>query len=90
MEADIGLDSFSPDEVGIISAIVDLEGTTGPAQVHDLRDHPLCNRLSKPTFYRALQRLMGRGVVRRIGSERSGLYVVNQAELRPKALVSDQ
>lgn len=84
LEVDLGLDAFTPDEVGLISAIVDLESTTGPAQVHDLREHLLCRRLSKPTFYRALQRLVQRGAVRRIGSERSGLYVVNEAAIAPK------
>lgn len=81
MEIDLGLEGFGSDEISLICAIIDLVGYEGAASVTDLRSHILVRRLSKPTFYRALQRLIDASVVSKIGSERSGLYSVNKAAL---------
>ena len=49
----------------------------GPGiQLQRSAGHPLCSRLSKPTLYRALARLVERQVIKREGGERSGCYRV--------------
>lgn len=81
IEIDLGLERFGSDEVSLICAIIDLVGFEAAATVTDLRAHVLVRRLSKPTFYRALHRLIDASVVSKIGSERSGLYGINKAAL---------
>lgn len=78
MEIDLGLETFGPDEISLICAIIDLVGFEGAATVTDLRGHILARRLSKPTFYRALHRLIEASVVSKVGSERSGLYSISE------------
>lgn len=74
MEADIGLGGLSGEEIDVICAVVEVAGLKGAAVVTSLREHPLCSRLSKPTFYRALSRLIDKRFLRKDGGERSGLY----------------
>jgi Fe2+ or Zn2+ uptake regulation protein len=78
MEVDIGLDRFTHDEVDVICAIVEVSGSSDAPTVQLLREHPLCSRMSKPTLYRALARLVELQVIKRQGGERSGFYHVEE------------
>lgn len=78
LEADLGLDGIGEDEINIICALANSSPTaTDACAVNDLRVHPLCRRMSKPTFYRAMASLMSTGWVSRTGSVRSGIYALN-------------
>ena len=77
MEADIGFAGLSGEEIDVICAVVEVAGFVEAAGVTKLREHPLCSRLSKPTFYRALSRLIDKRLLRKEGGERSGLYRIH-------------
>jgi hypothetical protein len=77
METDIGLGGLSGEEIDVLCAVVEVAGFRDAALVPKLREHPLCHRLSKPTFYRALSRLMEKRFLHKEGGERSGRYKVD-------------
>lgn len=83
LEADLGLDQRSPDEINLICALAQMSPTEAtPCSSRDLRDHHLCRRMSRPTFFRAVASLIEAGWVSKAGSVRSGLYTLNPELLR--------
>jgi hypothetical protein len=81
MEKDIGLGGLSGEEIDLLCAVVEVAGFRDAASVPKLREHPLCLRLTKPTFYRALSRLMEKRFLHKEGGERSGRYRIDPEHL---------
>lgn len=76
LEDDLGLTHCTPEEVNIICALACLSPEGQFCAVSDLRDHPLCHRMTKPTFYRALASLAALGWITKASGARSGLYAL--------------
>lgn len=82
LEDDLNLARCTPDEVNIICALACLSSGTGSfCAVSDLREHPLCNRMTKPTFYRALASLAAMGWITKAEGARSGLYALARQDV---------
>ena len=73
MEKDLGFDALSDPEKSILYAVVDLE--VGEA-VHSslIKTHVLADRLTKPTFHRALKSLVSKGYLAHEDGTKAGLY----------------
>lgn len=75
MEKDLGLDTLSEDERAMVYAITsmtDVDKTT--FQSSDVKNHALCARMSNPTYYRNLKRLLARGLIRHVQGKKTGVY----------------
>ena len=79
MEQDLGLDTFSDEERAMIYAMT-ASTQIGAEQFQsaDIKDHPLCRKISKPTFYRNLKKLVHKGVVLPAPGRKSGTYVLSK------------
>lgn len=75
MEKDLGLHSLSEDERSMVYAITSMTDVERSVfQSSDVRNHALCERMSNPTFYRNLKRLLEKGVIRHVNGKKTGLY----------------
>lgn len=75
MEKDLGLDSLSEDERAMVYAITSLTDTKMQVfQSSDIKNHALCEKMSNPTFYRNLKRLLAKGVIRHVQGKKTGVY----------------
>ncbi len=77
MEQDLGLDTLSEDERAMIYAITSVTDAKKSAFLSsDIKKHLLCGRMSNPTFYRNLKRLLERGIIKNADGKKTGLYEV--------------
>ena len=75
MEKDLGLDSLSEDERAMVYAITSMtDAERATFQSSDVKNHDLCGKMSNPTFYRNLKRLLARGVIRHVQGKKTGVY----------------
>lgn len=75
MEEDLGLDKLSGDERSLLYAMSALSSDgANELRSDDLKRHPLCRKLSHPTFYRALRSLLDKELVSRSGPRKTGTY----------------
>ena len=68
MEESLGLTDLSERDVRLLCAVVQLrQGRKSDETVgtDEVRDHALCKDLSQPSFYRSLQLLTERGILKR-------------------------
>ena len=80
MEEDLGLDTFSDEERAMIYAMTaSTQVGTEQFQSADIKDHPLCRKISKPTFYRNLKKLVHKGVVLPAPGRKTGVYVLSDS-----------
>lgn len=78
LEQDLGLDTFSDEERAMIYAMtVASQAGSDQFQSADIKDHPLCRKISKPTFYRNLKKLVHKGVVLPAPGRKTGTYVLS-------------
>lgn len=83
METDLGLDRLSGDERNLIYAMSALTADGQETLRSDeMKRHPLCRRLSHPTFYRALRALLDKGYVSRSGPRKTGTYHLEISKLQ--------
>jgi len=75
MEADLGLDGLTHTDQQVLSTIVLLSNDgQSEALLQDLKVHALTKNIPTPSLYRSLKNLIERGIVLRVGNERSGIY----------------
>ena len=76
LEKDLGLGSMSSHEKAVLLAISDLQQLDGAAKTKAILNHELTNSISRPSIFRALNKLEEHGKLKRVeGSHGSYLTV---------------
>ena len=77
MEEDLGLSALTQTDRQVLATVVLVsdDGKTD-ALLDDIRTHSLVDTIPTPSLYRSLKTLIQKGMVRKIGTERSGIYTV--------------
>ena len=73
MERELGLEALGTHEKSILLAVSDLENTKGKARTKDILSHKLTAGISRPSVFRALNKLEGLGNIKR-GEYTKGEY----------------
>ena len=75
MEADLGLSALTQTDKQVLASVVLIsEDGKRDACLDDIRSHSLANQIPSPSLFRSLKILIQKGIVQKVGSERSGLY----------------
>ena len=75
MEAELGLRALTQTEKQVLASVVLItEDGSRDALLDDIRTHSLVDTIPTPSLYRSLKTLMQKGIVQKVGSERSGIY----------------
>ena len=75
MEADLGLSALTQTDKQVLASVVLItEDGTRDALLDDIRTHRLLDTIPAPSLYRSLKTLIQKGMVQKVGSERSGIY----------------
>ena len=75
MEEYLGLNALTQTDRQVLAAIVLVSGDGRTDALHgDIRTHRLVNTIPMPSFYRSIKTLIQKGIVKKVGSERSGIY----------------
>ena len=75
MEADLGLSALTQTDKQVLASVVLItEDGTRDALLDDIRTHRLLDTIPAPSLYRSLKTLIQKGIVQKVGSERSGIY----------------
>ena len=75
MEEDLGLSALTQTDRQVLASIVLVSGDGRTDALHDdIRTHRLVTTIPMPSFYRSIKTLIQKGIVKRVGSERSGIY----------------
>ena len=75
MESDLGLGALTHTDRQVLATVVLVsdDGKTD-ALLDDIRTHSLVDTIPTPSLYRSLKTLIQKGLVQKVGSERSGIY----------------
>ena len=75
MEAELGLRALTQTEKQVLASVVLItEDGSRDAPLEDIRTHSLVDTMPTPSLYRSLKTLIEKGIVQKVGSERSGVY----------------
>ena len=75
VEADLGVDGLTHTDQQVLASIVLLSNDgLSEALLQDLKAHALTKDIPTPSLYRSLKTLIQKGLVQKVGSERSGIY----------------
>jgi DNA-binding MarR family transcriptional regulator len=75
MEAELGLRALTRTEKQVLASVVLItEDGSRDALLDDIRTHSLVDTIPTPSLYRSLKTLIEKGIVQKVGSERSGIY----------------
>ena len=75
MEADLGLSVLTQTDKQVLASVVLItEDGRKDALLDDIRTHCLVDTMPTPSLYRSLKTLIEKGIVQKVGSERSGIY----------------
>ena len=75
METDLGLSALTQTDKQVLAAVVLItEDGKRDALLDDIRTHNLVDAIPTPSLYRSLKSLIQKGLVQKVGSERSGIY----------------
>ncbi|MGH1463730.1 MAG: hypothetical protein ACRBBQ_00070 [Cognatishimia sp.] len=77
MEQALGLEDLSSVERDIYYAASDLSAQNSGVRTTGLLAHTLMKNVSRPTFFRALKSLVGKGYLSQSAMSRRGVYTVN-------------
>ncbi|MDC0739216.1 hypothetical protein N6L24_13090 [Cognatishimia sp. SS12] len=77
MERALGLEDLSAVERDIYYAASELSTEAPGVRTTGLLSHALLEDVSRPTFFRALKSLVGKGYLSQSNASRRGVYVVN-------------
>ena len=77
MEHTLGLEELSPVERDIYYAAEELSKAHQEVRTFGLIEHTLVQRVSRPTFFRALKSLVQKGYLSQSGSTNRGRYIVH-------------
>jgi len=65
MERELGLETLGIHEKNVLFAVSDLENANGKARTKDILSHKLTVGISRPSVFRALNKLEGLGNLKR-------------------------
>ena len=75
LEADIGAGALSKSEKLIFTCLADLSTATHTnVNINDLTSHPDLAEVPTPTLYKCLRDLQTKGMIEKVGTQRSGIY----------------
>ena len=75
MERELKLQHLTTSDKQVLSAIVLLSHDEGNnAHLNDLKKHQLVSDIPLPSLYKSLKHLIQVGLIKKVGSERSGIY----------------
>jgi len=75
METDLGLSTLTQTDKQVLAAVVLItQDGKRDALLDDIRTHNLVDAIPTPSLYRSLKTLIQKGLVQKVGSERSGIY----------------
>ena len=75
MEADLGLSALTQTDKQVLASLVLItEDGREYALLDDIKIHSLVVTMPTPSLYRSLKALIQKGIVQKVGSERSGVY----------------
>ena len=75
MEADLGFSALTQTDKQVFASVVLItEDGKRDALLDDIRTHSLVDTIPTPSLYRSLNTLIQKGLVQKVGSERSGIY----------------
>ena len=80
MERALGLEDLSSVERDIYYAASELAKSTPGVRTTVLLNHTLMQDVSRPTFFRALKSLVGKGYLSQSATSRRGVYLVNSPQ----------
>ena len=77
MERDLQISCLSDIDKRVISTLVLLDaGQHETVHLNEIREHALTASIPAPSLYRSFQTLINKGLISKVGSARSGLYLV--------------
>jgi predicted transcriptional regulator len=76
MERDLGFVGLTDAEKDIYLAAAEICDAGGSVDTAQLRRHELTRDISRPTFHRALRKLLSRGLLQRVQGRKVGRYSV--------------
>ena len=76
MESSMGLRELSTVERDVYYAASDFPDTSDGVRTNTIRAHAIVASMSRPTFFRALKSLVGKGYLEQSGSASRGRYLV--------------
>lgn len=75
MEADLCLSALTQTDKQVLASVVLItEDGRRDALLEDIGTHSLVDIIPTPSLYRSLKTLIQKGMVQKVGSERSGIY----------------
>jgi hypothetical protein len=75
LEADLGLSALTQTEKQVLATVVLItEDGKRDALLDDIRNHSLVDTIPSPSLYRSFKVLIEKGMVQKVGSQRSGIY----------------
>jgi hypothetical protein len=75
LEADLGLSAMTQADKQVLASLVLITEDGGrDALLDDIKTHSLVDKMPTPSLYRSLKTLIQKGMVQKVGSERSGVY----------------
>jgi hypothetical protein len=80
MEHSLGLQDLTSVERDLYYAVADLAEPASGARTNTILDHSLMSQVSRPTFFRALKSLVGKGYIEQCGTATRGRYCLSRAK----------
>ena len=75
MEADLRLSGMTQTDKQVLASVVLItKDGKRDAFLDEIRTHRLADKIPTPSLYRSLKTLIQKGIVQKVGSERSGIY----------------
>ena len=79
MESDLRLTDLTHSDQNVYASIVLLsEDGIKQAYLHEIKEHELTKHLSTPSIFNALRNLIKCGLVKKLGTPRSGVYALSK------------
>ena len=76
MEQDIGLSSLTNVEKAVYLAAQDVKSSDGLAGTKLIIEHPFTQKMSRPTFFRALKAIETKGFIKHSDVKKVGLFLI--------------
>ena len=78
MEQDVGLASLSGVEKNVYLAAHDMKSNNGLVETKQIIDHRFTQKMSRPTFFRALKSIESKGLLSHSDGKKVGLFLVDK------------
>ena len=78
MEQDVGLASLSGVEKNVYLAAQDMKSSNGLVETKQILDHRFTQKMSRPTFFRALKSIEAKGLLSHSDGKKVGLFTVDK------------